>query len=353
MFMPRCLPLPLALCRFRLLLEALVLAALLGLVVVPGHGQSCTPGGGVQCTVNLDLWLPPAHYQNWDIPMNANSNTIDVFSATVISKTPTGSQSVATPVGFNFNQAYPLVYGTPSTLKFGTAVDTWDSALTRGSAGAFSLDTGTISNGLGTLALASANASVGYKVAGAAASGTILCGNGTVYTSCPISALSGFYYQTMASAGTAQTQRATLNFSSRFVLTDSSSPARTTVDLATTAVTPASYTNGNFTVDAFGRLTAASNGSSPTAVPVYDFSGTARTNVHFVQAIGQVFPGGGTSTFTFVGLSAFTSAATYTCDATYNVGVSPTVPITYTQHDTTVTVVGTPSASYTIVCMGN
>ena len=84
------------------------------------------------------------------------------------------------------------------------------------------------------------NANTGYLYNGAAASDHVLLGNGSYYVdsaTIPYSILSGaptLYYQTTAANGSAQTHRPTLNFSSRFTLTDSASPAETTVAPVTT-----------------------------------------------------------------------------------------------------------------------
>lgn len=213
----------------RLSLSLLVAA----LLCIPASAQTtCTPGGGVTCTTNLNLWVLPQHYQNWGvIPWNQNASEIDAFSLTVPIFSPAASQTITQPPGTWLNIDGGLVFGSPSWLRFGVTANTPDSAVTRTAAGAFSLDTTTSGDGLAKLALA------GLTITGTAPTpGQCLSWGGTSFNT-PITCLSvapTVYYQTVAANGVAQTQRPTLNFNSYFTLTDSASPAESTVAPVTT-----------------------------------------------------------------------------------------------------------------------
>lgn len=78
-------------------------------------------------------------------------------------------------------------------------------------------------------------------------------------------------YTTIAAAGTARTQRSTLNFTTNFTAVDNVGLTRTDVDLSVIgSITPGAYTFSNITVDANGRITLISSGT------------VASTNSHYV-----------------------------------------------------------------------
>src|SRR5579872_6159442 len=85
----------------------------------------CVPGGGVQCTPTLGLWLPPFSYPNWNIPVNANFSRID---ALVSSNYPfvgwvviAGASAPTLPCSSSSNAGVLAINATPVTYQCSNA----------------------------------------------------------------------------------------------------------------------------------------------------------------------------------------------------------------------------------------
>lgn len=108
-------------------------------------------------------------------------------------------------------------------------------------------------------ALLSQSCAAGQYGNGTGSTGGLLCAQ-VAYSQ--LSGTPTIYYQTVQANGTDQTQRAKLNFSSQFSLTDSASPAKTTVDLASTITSNTSGTAAGLSA----TLGAGSGGTGQTSI---------------------------------------------------------------------------------------
>jgi hypothetical protein len=90
--------------------------------------QTCVPGGGVSCTVNLGLWQLPLNYSLWNVPLNDNAALLDSQSTNwaklnAVSQTFTGNMTVSgtltttltgTATGLSGTQTANFFYAAPN-----------------------------------------------------------------------------------------------------------------------------------------------------------------------------------------------------------------------------------------------